>query len=115
LPSISPSGWRTSRSDLAECELLALVERGGVARLVVSPLGAQGFVLGRGNQQLSPEVLRHIGRDAIVVVATPMKLAHTKALRFDTGDTSLDAELALGGFFPVVTGYHVKRLVPVEI
>lgn len=108
-------GGKLVGRDLAERELLASLERHGTACLVVSPLGAQGFVLGRGNQQLSPEVLRHIGRDAIVVVATPMKLAHTKALRFDTGDASLDAELALGGFFPVVTGYHVKRLVPVEI
>jgi hypothetical protein len=44
-----------------------------------------------------------------------MKLRHTKVLRFDTGDASLDAELARGGFFPVVTGYHVKRLVAVAI
>ena len=101
--------------DLAERELLALLEREGVVRLVLSPLGAQGFVLGRGNQQLSPAVVRRIGRDHIVVVATPMKLAHTKALRFDTGEASLDAELARGGFFPVVTGYHVRRLVAVEI
>jgi len=101
--------------DLAEQEMLALLEHGGAARLVLSPLGAQGFVLGRGNQQLSPAVVRRIGRDHIVVVATPMKLRHTKVLRFDTGDASLDAELARGGFFPVVTGYHVKRLVAVAI
>lgn len=101
--------------DLAERELLAMLQRNGQATLVLSPLGAQGFVLGRGNQQLSPAVVRHIGRDHIVVVATPSKLAHTKALRFDTGDPLLDAELARGGFFPVVTGYHVRRLVTVEI
>lgn len=101
--------------DLAERELLAMLQRPGKTRLVLSPLGAQGFVLGRGNQQLSPEVVRHIGRDHIVVVATPGKLAHTKALRFDTGDPSLDAELAGGGFFAVVTAYHVRRLVAVEI
>jgi predicted polyphosphate/ATP-dependent NAD kinase len=101
--------------DLAERELLALLERERDVHLVLSPLGAQGFVLGRGNQQLSPEVIRRIGRDRIVVVATPTKLARTRVLRFDTGDASLDAELAEGGFFPVVTGYHVKRLVAVEI
>lgn len=101
--------------DLAERELLELLDRDGAACLVLSPIGAQGFVLGRGNQQLSPAVVRRVGRDRISVVATPMKLAHTKVLRFDTGDPSLDAELARDGFFPVVTGYHLKRLVPVEI
>jgi predicted polyphosphate/ATP-dependent NAD kinase len=101
--------------DLAERELLELLEEDGTVRLVLSPIGAQGFVLGRGNQQLSPDVVRQIGRDHIMVVATSMKLAHTKVLRFDTGDASLDAELARGGFFPVVTGYHTRRLVTVEI
>ena len=101
--------------DLAEQDLLALLEGDGPVQLVLSPIGAQGFVLGRGNQQLSPAVVWHIGRDHIAIVATPMKLSHTKVLRFDTGDASLDAELARGGFFPVVTGYHVKRLVAVAI
>jgi predicted polyphosphate/ATP-dependent NAD kinase len=102
-------------SDLAEAELLSLLENDGAVRLIVSPIGAQGFVLGRGNQQLSPAVIRRIGRERIVVVATPMKLAGTPALRFDTGDRALDHELAAEGFFPVLTGYHVRRLVPVEI
>jgi len=106
--------------DLAERELLALLgevldEESGAVCLVLSPIGAQGFVLGRGNQQLSPEVVRRIGRERIVVVATPMKLSHTQALRFDTGDPSLDVELAGDGYLPVVTGYHVRRMIPVTI
>jgi predicted polyphosphate/ATP-dependent NAD kinase len=105
--------------DLAERDLLAMldtVEReGGAVCLVLSPIGAQGFVLGRGNQQLSPEVVRRIGIDRIVVVATPMKLSHTTALRFDTGEPALDAELARAGYWPVVTGYHVRRLTPVRV
>lgn len=102
--------------DLAERELLALLdEADGAVCLVLSPIGAQGFVLGRGNQQLSPAVVRRIGRDRVLVVATPMKLARTRALHFDTGDASLDAELAGDGWWPVVTGYHVRRLIPVEI
>jgi len=101
--------------DLSEAELLALLDQHATACLVVSPLGAQGFVLGRGNQQLSPAVVRRIGREQIVVVATPMKLAGTPVLRFDTGDRALDRELAGEGFLPVVTGYHVRRLAAVEI
>ena len=103
--------------DLAERELLALLDATAddEVRLVLSPIGAQGFVLGRGNQQLSPEVVRRIGRERIVIVATPMKLAHTQVLRFDTGDAELDAELARTGYLPVVTGYHLRRLIPCQV
>jgi predicted polyphosphate/ATP-dependent NAD kinase len=82
-------------------------------RLVLSPIGAQGFVLGRGNQPLSPEVVRRIGRENLVVAATPAKLARTPLLRLDTGDAELDAQLARTGYLEVVTGYHLRRLVPV--
>jgi predicted polyphosphate/ATP-dependent NAD kinase len=82
---------------------------------VLSPIGAQGFVLGRGNQQLSPDVVRRIGPENIVVVATPSKLARTPVLRFDTGDPSLDARLAEKGYVRVVTGYRLRRLAKVEI
>lgn len=99
--------------DLRESELLELLDSHADVRLVLSPIGAQGFVLGRGNQQLSPAVVRRIGRERIVVVATPAKLARTPLLRFDTGDVGLDADLANGGFFPVVTRYHIRRLVEV--
>jgi len=108
-------GQQVVGSDLCERELLELLDAHRDVRLVVSPIGAQGFVLGRGNQQLSPAVLRRIGREAIVVVATPAKLERTPLLRFDTGDAELDAELAGTGFFPVVTGYHARRLVEVRV
>ena len=78
------------------------------AMLVVTPIGGQGFILGRGNQQLSPAVVREIlasgGRGAIVVVATPAKLAGLRGrpLLVDTGDAGLDAELA--GHLTVITG-----------
>ena len=76
--------------------------------LVVTPIGGQGFLLGRGNQQLSPGAVRAIfaggGRGAIVVVATPAKLAGLRGrpLLVDTGDAELDAELA--GHLTVITG-----------
>jgi len=101
--------------DLRESELLELIDDHPDVQLVLSPIGAQGFVLGRGNQQLSPAVLRRIGRGRIVVVATPAKLDRTPVLRFDTGDAALDMELANGGFFPVVNRYHTRRLVEVRV
>jgi predicted polyphosphate/ATP-dependent NAD kinase len=99
--------------DVDERALLELLDRHEQVRLVLSPIGAQGFVLGRGNPQLSPAVVHRIGRGAIVVVATPSKLAKTPVLRFDTGDPALDAALADPPWWRVVTGYHRRRLVPI--
>jgi predicted polyphosphate/ATP-dependent NAD kinase len=98
-------------SDLNEHAILALLERYPHSKLLLSPIGAQGFVLGRGNQQLSPTVIRRIGIDNIMVAATPAKLARTPLLRFDTGDAELDAELTEINFFPVIIGYRRTRLV----
>jgi len=99
--------------DLAERQILDLLNRYPDCRLVLSPIGAQGFLLGRGNQQLSPAVIRHIGADNIVVVSTPAKLARTPLLRFDTGDAKLDSDMISRKFFSVIIGYHRLRLVKV--
>jgi predicted polyphosphate/ATP-dependent NAD kinase len=107
------AGARLVGKDLDERQLLALLPQYPQRKLVVSPIGAQGFVLGRGNQQLSPTVIRRIGPDNIVVVATPAKLAQTPVLRFDTGDSTLDAEMVARKFLPVIIGYRRNRLVKV--
>jgi len=99
--------------DLDEEGILELLDCYPDRRLVLSPISAQGFVLGRGNLQLGPRAVSMIGRANIVVVATPAKLARTPCLRFDTGDVALDAELAGDGFMPVLIGYHRRRMVPV--
>jgi predicted polyphosphate/ATP-dependent NAD kinase len=101
--------------DLDERGILALLDCHARCRLVVSPIGAQGFILGRGNLQLSPAAIRRIGIDNIVVVATPAKLVRTPLLRFDTGDPALDRELAGRGFLSVVVGYRRRRMVPVSV
>jgi predicted polyphosphate/ATP-dependent NAD kinase len=97
--------------DLNEHQILDLLARYRRCKLVLSPLGAQGFLLGRGNQQLSAAVIRRIGVDNIIVVATPAKLARTPLLRTDTGDSALDADINSRNFLPVVVGYHRLRLV----
>ena len=97
--------------DLDARGIAALLDAHPRCALILSPLGAQGFVLGRGNQQISPENLRRIGTENIVIVATPAKLARTPVLRFDTGDPALDALLAADGYVPVTTGYRRRRLV----
>ena len=72
--------------------------------LVVSPIGGQGHVFGRGNQQLSPQFLRRVGCGGIIIVASPRKLASMRGrpLFIDTGDRDLDR--ALVGYARVVTG-----------
>jgi predicted polyphosphate/ATP-dependent NAD kinase len=100
-------------NDLSERQILKLLDRYPECRLVLSPIGAQGFVLGRGNQPLSPAVIRRVGIDNIIVVATPAKLARTPCLRFDTGDARLDADMISRKFWEVIVGYRRTRLVKV--
>jgi predicted polyphosphate/ATP-dependent NAD kinase len=97
--------------DLDERGLLDLLGRFRQVRVILSPIGAQGFVLGRGNLQLSPAVIRSTGISNIIVVATPAKLALTRTLQFDTGDAALDAELSARGHLSVVVGYRRNRMV----
>ena len=97
-------------TNLDEQSLRSLLSRPAEVQLVLSPLGAQGFVLGRGNLELSPAIVRQIGIENIVIVATPAKLARTPVLRFDTGDSGLDDELAQAGYLRVIVGYHRQRM-----
>jgi predicted polyphosphate/ATP-dependent NAD kinase len=102
-------------SDLNEQQMLLLLSETSHVRLVVSVIGAQGAVLGRGTQQVSPEVLRKIGIAQVIVVATPHKLAETPYLFIDTGDHDLDD--SFGDSISVISGYRIaqrKRLVKPE-
>ena len=121
IDALEPDG--TAHHDLDEAGLLSLLEAHAGAgdtgpadaevRLVVSPIGAQGFLFGRGNQQLSPRVLAHLGRERIHVVSTPHKLKETPKLLLDTGDPALDE--ALAGFYKVTVGYDTSRVTRVEV
>jgi predicted polyphosphate/ATP-dependent NAD kinase len=77
-------------NDVNEKQILEAIA-GKPAQIIVTPIGGQGFIFGRGNQQISPEVIRLVGLDNIIVVATESKLRSLKALRVDTGDANLDA------------------------
>jgi len=93
--------------DADERTLLSLLDRYPQAKIVVSPIGAQGFVLGRGNQQISPAVLRKAGLSNLIVVATPGKLAGTPLLYVDSGEPALDREV--GDTLLVVSGYRMAQ------
>lgn len=98
--------------DVNEHQLFGLID-GQKAKIVVTVIGGQGYILGRGNQQLSPEIIRRLGRENIIVVATKEKLASLqgRALLVDTGDENVDKMLI--GYAKVITGlddYVVYRV-----
>jgi predicted polyphosphate/ATP-dependent NAD kinase len=76
--------------DVNEKQIIQAIN-GKKAKIIVTPIGGQGFIFGRGNQQISAKVIRQIGIDNIIVVATASKLWSLKSLKVDTGDTELDA------------------------
>jgi predicted polyphosphate/ATP-dependent NAD kinase len=92
----------------ADLSAAALLEATAGRRtvLVVSPIGGQGHVFGRGNQQLSPELIRRAGKGGLVIAASPRKLASMRGrpLFVDTGDRTLDRQLV--GYVRVVAGRH---------
>ncbi|MCU0799692.1 MAG: ATP-NAD kinase family protein, partial [Candidatus Thermoplasmatota archaeon] len=100
--------------DLDERSVLALVDdatrTGRNVFALVSPIGGQGFFLGRGNLQLSPEVIKAIGPENVVIIATPQKLEGTDHLRVDTGDHELDSAFRSMGYMRVLTGYRTFKL-----
>ncbi|GIU28006.1 ATP-NAD kinase [Shewanella schlegeliana] len=92
-------------SDLCANKLLQLTENKAL-KLFITLIGGQGHVLGRGNQQLSPELITRVGKDNIVILATKTKLKALdgRPLIVDSGDPELDK--ALTGYYKVITGYH---------
>lgn len=101
--------------DANEKALLDILDEYSTCKLIVSPIGAQGFILGRGNLQLSPDVIRKIGIDNICVVATPSKLQAIDALRVDTQDTALDEAFQEKRYIRVIIGYHTMAVRNIEV
>ncbi len=115
------NGVRKLHSDLNEQQLLKIiaqhVDDNGEPRqrlLLLSPMGGQGFLIGRGNLQLSPEVLRTIGIENILGVATPAKLIGLNAVRIDTGDAELDKVFQTKRFIKILQGFRTTRLIRIE-
>ena len=113
----SEDGDRPFYADLNEQQLLEIlsehVDEHGKERprlLLLSPMGGQGFLIGRGNLQLSPAVLRTIGFDSILGVATPAKLIGLNAVRIDTGEGRLDELFHAKRFIKILQGFRTTRL-----
>lgn len=91
--------------DLDEKGLLELLEKYSKAKIIVTPIGGQGFIFGRGNQQISPNVIKRVGgKKNIIVVATWRKIRNLDVLRVDTGDEEVDNMLR--NYVKVIVDYH---------
>lgn len=105
------------KADATEQEILAalsVLPVGKTATLIITLIGGQGHLFGRGNQQLSPAVIRVIGRDHIWVVASKNKLnmLNGRPILLDTGDQALNHQLS--GYMRVITGYEDYVIYPVS-
>ena len=98
--------------DVNENQILHAIEC-KKTQIIVTPIGGQGFIFGRGNQQISARVIGKVGLDNITVVATKSKLDKLSSLRVDTGDSELDAMFRENGI-KVVTDYKTVKQMPVE-
>src|SRR5438445_1199867 len=99
--------------DVSEAQILPLV-KDSKARIIVSPIGGQGFFLGRGNQQISPKVIRSVGVDDLVIVATKNKIGMLwpRRLLVDSGDPDLDESLR--GYRRIIIGYREEMMIKIE-
>ncbi|WP_323843842.1 ATP-NAD kinase family protein [Microbulbifer magnicolonia] len=92
----------------------AIADHRGPAKIILTAIGGQGHLIGRGNQQLSPNVLRAVGRANLIVVATKTKITELggRPLLVDSGDAALDEQWS--GFMRVITGYRDTILYPLS-
>lgn len=99
--------------DAARDDILAALER-SPGKVVVTPVGGQGFVFGRGNQQISSDVLSLLGKEDILMVATKEKIFSLRGrpLMADTGDPGVDSRIS--GYYRVITGYGEEVVYPVR-
>jgi predicted polyphosphate/ATP-dependent NAD kinase len=98
--------------DLNEAAILDLLDRETQREIIVTPLGGNGFLFGRGNKPFTPQVLRRVGREHIRVIATQRKAREVGVLRVDTGDPEVDH--CLSGYIEVTVGYHFVKVMKVE-
>ena len=99
-------------TDINENGILELLDKYNTAEIIVSPIGGQGFIFGRGNKQFTPKVLKKIGKENIQVVATEEKMKGLMCLRVDTGNEEVDEMLR--GYTKVIIEYNEELVIEIE-
>ncbi|MCZ2856146.1 MAG: ATP-NAD kinase family protein [Candidatus Bathyarchaeota archaeon] len=105
---------KTVIKDVNEQKMLQEIKDWQKVWIILSPIGRQGMLLGRGNQQISPKIIKRVGKEKILVAATRSKIQGIEGntLRVDTGTPEIDNMLR--GYIRVVTDYREWRLVRVQ-
>lgn len=98
--------------DINESQILDLIQNYPVRKIIVTPIGGNGFIFGRGNKQFTPKVIREVGQEHIQVVATRDKLQPLDCLRVDTGDSEVDDMLS--GYMKVIIDYREGKVMKVK-
>jgi len=106
----------TLRLDVDEAALMNLIGKNSLkssTKIIISPIGGQGFLFGRGNQQISSQVIRRVGVENITVVGSRSKIEalHPRRLLTDSGNDEIDRQLR--GYLRVITGYREEMVVKV--
>ena len=106
-------GNKITKSDANEKDILKLIQT-RAAKIIVTPIGGQGFLFGRGNPQISASVIREVGKENIEVVSTLDKIISLKGrpLLVDTGD--VDVNELLCGHHKIITGYRDRIVYPIS-
>jgi predicted polyphosphate/ATP-dependent NAD kinase len=105
-------GRKLFGKDLNEEGILGLLENHETRKIIVTPIGGNGFIFGRGSKQFTPEVIRQVGKENIMVVGTQDKVSQLDCLRVDTGDSELDERLS--GHVEVTVGYRQGMMMEVK-
>jgi predicted polyphosphate/ATP-dependent NAD kinase len=108
---------RVIAADATEETILNELEKHGGGRntwIIVSPIGRQGIIFGRGNQQISPKIIRKVGKEHIILSATRVKIRDLDGgtLKVDTGDKTVDNMLR--GYVKVLTDYREWRMLQIR-
>ena len=99
-------------TDVNEKGILDLFKRYEKKRIIVTPIGGNGFIFGRGSKPFTPEVIKQVGREHIIVVGTRDKVNKLDCLRVDTGDVEVDR--LLSGYMEVTVDYKEGMMVNVK-
>ncbi len=99
--------------DVNEKDILRLLEQHRKRKIIVTPIGGNGFIFGRGSKQFTPTVIWAVGKENVIVVGARRKVNKLECLRVDTGDATLDETVS--GYVKVTVGYREWMMVEVSM
>ncbi|MEM0160366.1 MAG: ATP-NAD kinase family protein [Thermoplasmata archaeon] len=94
--------------DLNEKKILELIKNYSNKKIILSPIGNQGFILGRGNLQISEKVLERFEKKDLIIVATEQKIMNLKFLKIDTGSEKIDNKFK--GYYKIIVGFQKMKV-----